>query len=256
MHIELILDSYTRTMDEKKAGARRWFDRRAGSYESGVTSRWRDPIQRASVDALDLGAEDRLLVVGCGTGAASRAAASIAALVVGIDLSREMLRQARDLAEGIANVHFEIADSEHLPFEDGAFTAVLCSNSFHHYPNPRRAVREMTRVLAPRGRIVVGDACSDLMPLASRISFSVDSSPATFACIGPASSVSSFRMRACPGHAPEANGWRVRDCPRDRRLANPHDSSRPRMSLGSGTDIRRTAATMPVWTGAPRFARW
>jgi ubiquinone/menaquinone biosynthesis C-methylase UbiE len=148
-------------VNEQKAGARRWFDRRAGSYESGVTSRWRDPVQRESLEALQLGAEDRVLDLGCGTGAASRSAASVAASVVGIDLSPEMIRQARELASGLANVHFEIADSEHLPFEDGAFTAVVCSNSFHHYPDPGRAVREMTRVLAPGGRLVLGDACSD-----------------------------------------------------------------------------------------------
>ena len=148
-------------MNEQKAGARRWFDRRAGSYESGVTSRWRDPVQRESLEALHLGAEDRLLDVGCGTGAASRSAASVAASVVGIDLSPGMIRQADELAEWLANVHFEVADSEHLPFQDGAFTAVLCSNSFHHYPDPARAVREMTRVLAPGARLVLGDACSD-----------------------------------------------------------------------------------------------
>jgi ubiquinone/menaquinone biosynthesis C-methylase UbiE len=148
-------------VNDQKAGARRWFDRRAGSYESGVTSRWRDPVQRESLEALQLGAEDRLLDVGCGTGAASRSAAAVAASVVGIDLSPEMIRQARALASGLANVHFEIADSEHLPLDDGAFTAVLCSSSFHHYPDPGRAVREMTRVLAPGGRLVLGDACSD-----------------------------------------------------------------------------------------------
>jgi len=148
-------------VNDQKAGARRWFDRRAGSYESGVTSRWRDPVQRESLEALQLGAEDRLLDVGCGTGAACRSAASVTASVVGIDLSPEMVRQAREFASGLANVHFEIADSEHLPFDDGAFTAVVCSNSFHHYPDPGRAVREMTRVLAPGGRLVLGDACSD-----------------------------------------------------------------------------------------------
>jgi len=148
-------------VNDQKAGARRWFDRRAGSYESGVTSRWRDPVQRESLEALRLGAEDRLLDVGCGTGAACRSAASVTASVVGIDLSPEMVRQAREFASGLANVHFEIADSEHLPFDDGAFTAVVCSNSFHHYPDPGRAVGEMTRVLAPGGRLVLGDACSD-----------------------------------------------------------------------------------------------
>jgi ubiquinone/menaquinone biosynthesis C-methylase UbiE len=107
---------------------------------------------------------DRLLDVGCGTGFASRTAAAVAASVIGIDLSPEMIREARELATGIDRVRFEVGDAEHLSFGDGEFTAVLCSNSFHHYPDPQRAVDEMARVLAASGRLVIGDACSDLLP--------------------------------------------------------------------------------------------
>jgi ubiquinone/menaquinone biosynthesis C-methylase UbiE len=149
-------------MDRSKAASRRWFDRRAGGYEGGATSRWRDPVQKASLAALDLTGDDLLLDIGCGTGAASRAASAVADLVVGVDLAPEMIRWATELATGVQNVRFVIADSEQLPFDDGAFTAVLCSNSFHHYPDPLRAVREMGRVLASGGRLVIGDACADL----------------------------------------------------------------------------------------------
>jgi ubiquinone/menaquinone biosynthesis C-methylase UbiE len=101
--------------------------------------------------------------VGCGTGRASRIGASTARSVVGIDLSPEMIAKARELADGNDSVRFEAGDAEDLPFGDGEFSAVLCSNSFHHYPEPRRAVDEMARVLAPGGRLVLGDACSDLV---------------------------------------------------------------------------------------------
>ena len=148
-------------MPSSKESARRWFDRRSGGYESGFTSRWRDPVQRASLDALELTAEDRVLDVGCGTGAASRAAAAVAASVTGIDLSPEMIHRAVGLANGIENLTFQVGDAEDLPFADAAFSSVLCSNSFHHYPDPAQAVREMTRVLAPGGRLVIGDACAD-----------------------------------------------------------------------------------------------
>jgi ubiquinone/menaquinone biosynthesis C-methylase UbiE len=147
---------------DTKAGARRWFDRRARSYDTGFTARWRDPIQRESLAALELTAADRVLDLGCGTGTASRAAAGVAAFVAGVDLSSVMIEQAVSLASGITNLHFAIADAERLPFGDAAFTAVLCTNSFHHYPDPARAVREMARVLAPGSRLVLGDACSDL----------------------------------------------------------------------------------------------
>jgi len=149
-------------MDRSKAASRRWFDRRAEGYEGGATSRWRDPVQQASLAALDLTGDDLLLDVGCGTGAASRAASAEVDLVVGVDLAPEMIRRATELATGVENVRFLVADSEQLPFDDGAFTAVLCSNSFHHYPDPLRAVREMGRVLASGGRLVIGDACADL----------------------------------------------------------------------------------------------
>jgi ubiquinone/menaquinone biosynthesis C-methylase UbiE len=154
-------------MERRKESARRWFDRRAGSYESGMTSRWRDPVQQASLEALELTPVDRLLDVGCGTGAASRAAARTAASVTGVDLSPKMIAEAKDLGGALENVRFEVADAERLPFDDGSFTAVLCSNSFHHYPDPAAAVREMARVLSPGGRLVIGDACSDL--LAARV---------------------------------------------------------------------------------------
>ncbi len=119
-------------MDRSKVAARRWFDRRAKSYEGGATSRWRDPVQRTSSAALDLSKDDLLLDVGCGDGSASRAASAATRLVIGVDLSAEMIRRAAELASGVENVRFLVADSERLPFDDGAFTAVLCSNSFHH----------------------------------------------------------------------------------------------------------------------------
>ena len=151
-------------MSEAKAAARRWFDRRAAGYERGITSRWRNPVQQASLDGLELAPDDRLLDVGCGTGRASRTAAAVAAAVVGVDLSSQMIAKARELAAGIGNVRFDVADAERLPFDDGEFTAVLCSNAFHHYPDPERAVGEMRRMLAAGGRLVIGDACSDLRP--------------------------------------------------------------------------------------------
>lgn len=149
-------------MQDEKRAAGHWFDRRAGAYEGGFTARWRDPIQNGSFEALELTAEDRLLDVGCGTGAASRRAAAIAGSVVGVDLSSEMLREARQFARAIDNITFLQADAEALPFADASYTAILCTNSFHHYPNPASALRQMARVLAPGGRMAIGDPCADV----------------------------------------------------------------------------------------------
>jgi ubiquinone/menaquinone biosynthesis C-methylase UbiE len=151
----------------KKASARRHFDRWAGRYEEDRRSRWLATLQEEALAALDLQADDRLLDVGCGTGAAVRQAAPLVDHAVGVDLSPAMIARARELAADLGDVEFHEADSENLPFPDSAFTAALCTTSFHHYPDPRRAAREMARVLAPGGRLVIGDGCSDR--LATRV---------------------------------------------------------------------------------------
>ncbi len=152
---------------EKKARSRRHFDRWARRYEEDRTSRWLAELQREALDVLELTAGDRLLDVGCGTGAAVRRAAALVDHAVGVDLSPAMIARARELASDLPNATFQEADSERLPFPDGAFSAVLCTTSFHHYPAPRRAIGEMARVLAPGGRVAIGDGCADR--LATRI---------------------------------------------------------------------------------------
>lgn len=148
----------------KKERSRRHFDRWARRYESDPTSRWLATLQDRALETLGLGREDRFLDVGCGTGAAVRQAAGEVERAVGVDLSPAMISRARELAAEVPSADFEEADSESLPFADGAFTAILCTTSFHHYPSPERATSEMARVLEPGGRVVIGDGATDGLP--------------------------------------------------------------------------------------------
>jgi ubiquinone/menaquinone biosynthesis C-methylase UbiE len=146
---------------DRKAASRDYFDRRAPTYETGRKwQRLREP-QAVTMAELALKADDRLLDVGCGTGAAVREAAPLVARAVGVDLAPKMIERARKLAQDLENVELLVGDSEHLPFAEGEFTAVLCTSSLHHYPHPAQAVEEMARVLAPAGRLAVGDVNSD-----------------------------------------------------------------------------------------------
>ena len=148
-------------MLSKKTAAREKFDRWAGTYERDRRSRFNARPQRAALAALGLRPGDRFLDVGCGTGAAVRAAAAVVERAVGVDLSPEMVNRARELAGDLPPAEFVVGDSEALPFPDGAFTALLCTSSFHHYPEPWRALAEMARVLAVGGRFVLADGTSD-----------------------------------------------------------------------------------------------
>ncbi|HEX4732972.1 MAG TPA: class I SAM-dependent methyltransferase [Thermoleophilaceae bacterium] len=57
-----------------------------------------------------------------------------------------------DLEPGRAMV---VADLTALPFEDGSFDLLVCSHVLEHVPDDRAAMREMHRVLSPRGMAVI-----------------------------------------------------------------------------------------------------
>jgi len=124
----------------------RFFDRFASVYD-----RLMPP---ADADALEAGLRrsrrsvERVLDVGGGTGRATRALDVPERVVV--DASGGMLRRARK--RGLDCVR---ADAGRLPFVDDAVDAVTVVDALHHLPNPRAAVGEAARVLAPGGVLVI-----------------------------------------------------------------------------------------------------
>ena len=148
-------------MIPKKTAARRRFDRWARSYEHDRRSRFNAKPQQQALETLGLQAEDRFLDVGCGTGAAVRAAAAVAERAVGVDIAPRMIERATELAVDLPNAEFVVGDSEELPFAGGEFTAALCTASLHHYPHPRQALAEIGRVLGAGGRLALADGTRD-----------------------------------------------------------------------------------------------
>src|ERR671929_357218 len=95
---------------------------RAGKGES--MERGHRPVGEQAIARMQVPAGARVLDVGCGSGWATRLLADYAlnGRVTGIDISDEMIRVAREQSESYANVDFEVASAEQLPFSDNEFT--------------------------------------------------------------------------------------------------------------------------------------
>lgn len=104
----------------------------------------------ALLDAAGVREGSRLLDVATGAGYVAGAAAQRGAKATGIDFSAAQVRMARDTYPA---VQFEQADAEALPFESGAFDAVVNGFGMCHLPNPDVALREAFRVLERGGRV-------------------------------------------------------------------------------------------------------
>lgn len=99
--------------------------------------------------------EDRVLVVGCGTGAELFAFLQAGCDAVGIDPDREATRIARKkcLQQGFGTGRVQVAAGERLPFGSNAFDIVWCYTVLEHVRDPASCVREMVRVCRPGGHI-------------------------------------------------------------------------------------------------------
>lgn len=102
---------------------------------------------------------DAALDVACGPGLVACAFAEVVRTVVGIDLTPAMLDKGRALAaeKNLGNVSFRTGDVNALPFKDASFSIVTSRYAFHHFTEPARVLREMTRVCTPGGCIAVMD---------------------------------------------------------------------------------------------------
>ncbi len=144
------------------------FTRWSRSYDRSILQRLLfGPSHRALIARIQASHADRplrVLDIGCGTGvfAERLREAMPTAKIWGMDLVAGMLaRGAERWKTHAAHVQPVQGDSEHLPFDSGAFDVVTCANSFHHYPRQDRAVAEMCRVLKPGGRLLLIDGYRD-----------------------------------------------------------------------------------------------
>ena len=70
-----------------------------------------------------------------------------------------MIEQAKK--KDIQNATFVVGDCENFPFENDSFDAIICSMSFHHYPDPQAFFDSVKRCLRSNGRLILRDVTSD-----------------------------------------------------------------------------------------------
>ena len=116
------------------------------------------PLATELIDIAALGLGERVLDVACGTGVVARLAAErvgATGTVAGIDLNPGMLAVARSVTPPSMVVEWHQSSAEAIPLPDEAFDVVLCQMGLQFVADKLAALREMQRVLAPGGRLII-----------------------------------------------------------------------------------------------------
>lgn len=158
---------------DRQACNRLWWDAAPMTYrewgESGIEAFTREDFVKINKDYLyhnpfletwfdvarSTGAvkSKRVLEIGCGAGSASGLFAQLGASITAIDITNQAIELTRANAR-FHDLEFDIKhmDAENLEFDDNCFDFVYSWGVIHHSANTENAVKEISRVLAPKGR--------------------------------------------------------------------------------------------------------
>jgi ubiquinone/menaquinone biosynthesis C-methylase UbiE len=120
--------------------------------------------QRGVISLSDIKENINFLDIGCGTG---WAIGQVAQLVdnkgsfYGVDLSAKMIEKAKENFQNNDNFHFIKSNAESIPLGNNIFDVIICTNSFHHFLHPDKALKEIFRLLKSGGKIYVLDPTAD-----------------------------------------------------------------------------------------------
>jgi len=138
--------------------AREVFGKRAAYYTTSAAHTDKAVLDRI-VELARPNRDAVALDVATGTGHTAFALAPCVKTVIAVDVTPEMLEEARRLQadNGFANIEFRLAGAEDLPFDCERFDIVTCRRAAHHFGDVRVALSEMRRVLKAGGRLVIDD---------------------------------------------------------------------------------------------------
>ena len=95
-----------------------------------------------------------VLDLGCGAGYGSTLIAEVASKVIGLDVSQEAIKYARENFSA-ANLHYIVTDGAFLGLAPGSFDLVLCFEVIEHLTEQEFLLEEIRRVLKPDGILVI-----------------------------------------------------------------------------------------------------
>lgn len=146
---------------KRKKGNRFW-DSLANRYDEFIDKYAKQTYQESfRLMKLHLSKESRVLEIGTGTGLVAFTIANEVKHITAIDYSEEMIRVANNkLKESeLNNIEFKLSPATGIHYPDQSFDLVIASNIFHLLPEPEKVLSEISRLIVPKGKVILPTFC-------------------------------------------------------------------------------------------------
>jgi ubiquinone/menaquinone biosynthesis C-methylase UbiE/uncharacterized protein YbaR (Trm112 family) len=142
---------------QQKIHQSEFFDEFSENYVLETQTFWRAYYHQVlSMFSRSLHSRSVILDIGCGNGLSSYRLLEQGHAIIGVDISREMVKGAYARLEHhpLYKGHYVVADAENLPFKDNLFDACIGFGILHHVSSPEKSVAEISRCLKKEGLYV------------------------------------------------------------------------------------------------------
>lgn len=141
-------------MNELKRDVIQRYDLTARIYDMRYAEEQTAKI-KAAMRSIRMDKQDLVLDVGCGTGLLFNHITDRVKEIVGLDISRKTLLQAKKRTINVPNIHLISADADNIPLKSGMFSHVFAITLIQNMPNPLKTLHEVKRVAEENALIVV-----------------------------------------------------------------------------------------------------
>lgn len=139
---------------DKKREVMQRYDLTAKIYDMRYAEEQTAKIE-AAMESIDVEKESLILDVGCGTGVLFNHVATKAKAIVGLDISKKILLQAKERARKLSNAYLILADADNMPLEEGMFRHVFALTLIQNTPDPLKTLNEIKQVTKENAVITV-----------------------------------------------------------------------------------------------------
>jgi len=138
-------------------GSKVYFDTVASEWSEMRKAFFSEAIREKAFAAVNLEAGKLAADIGAGAGFISLALADMGVKVIAVDQSEAMLSELRNKQTQGEEIDCRPGDAEQLPIENESVDYAFANMSLHHVESPAAAIKEMARILKPKGMLVITD---------------------------------------------------------------------------------------------------
>jgi ubiquinone/menaquinone biosynthesis C-methylase UbiE len=139
---------------KEKRGTMRHYDQQAVVYDAQYSGE-QDAKIEGILSSTELKPNEVVLDLGCGTGFLFQHIDKAIRLLVGLDISSEVLREAKKHTKNLPNIVLIRADADNTPFPDHIFDRIFAITLLQNMPDPMKTITEMKRIGNPNSTFAV-----------------------------------------------------------------------------------------------------